>query len=102
MRKISFVELQDIISKYNDKSILITFHSIGDTDSVASAFALSKIFNKATICAPDFITGNSKRIIEKFGLGQNVIKSDFNSNAEMAIMLDVNNFAQNRNGFCNH
>ena len=47
-----------------DKRTLLTFHSIGDTDSISSAFALLKFFNNATIATPDFITGNSRRILE--------------------------------------
>jgi len=71
---------------------MLTFHSIGDTDSVSSAFALAEYFANSSIAAPDFITTNSMRILEKLGLEEGSIKSGFDDSADLIIMLDVNNF----------
>lgn len=92
MQEINFQYLSDIISRNAENKVLLTFHSIGDTDCISSAFALQKLFKDATIVSPDFVTGNSKRIIEKFGFSQESIKGKFDQNADIVILLDVNNF----------
>jgi nanoRNase/pAp phosphatase (c-di-AMP/oligoRNAs hydrolase) len=71
---------------------MITFHSIGDTDSVASAFSLAEYFSNATIVAPDFITSNSKHILDRLGFPSGTIRNAFDETAEFIVMVDVNNF----------
>jgi nanoRNase/pAp phosphatase (c-di-AMP/oligoRNAs hydrolase) len=92
MKQIALNSLKEILRSYKDKRILLTFHSIGDTDSVASAVALQKYFKNATIATPDFITSNSRRMLEHTGIGEKLIKKEFDANAELVILLDVNNF----------
>ncbi len=92
MRAITLKELKDVVKSYKDKRVLLTFHSIGDTDSVSSAFALLKYFKNGRIATPDFITSNSRRIIEHLGFSQGLITKGFDQSADLVILLDVNNF----------
>lgn len=92
MRQISFDSLIELLKESRGKRAFITFHSIGDTDAVSSALALMKLFDEVTVATPDFITGNSKRILEKLQMDTTIIKNKFDKSAELVILLDVNNF----------
>lgn len=92
MKEISFETLKELVLSNKDKKVLLTFHSIGDTDAISSAFGLLKIFQNSRIATPDFITGNSKRIIEKLGFDEKSITTDFDKKADMVVLIDVNNF----------
>ena len=92
MSIIDFETLRSTLINYRTKRVMLTFHSIGDTDSVSSAFALAEYFSDSTIASPDFITTNSKRILERLGFDQKLVTDRFDDSAELVIMLDVNNF----------
>ncbi len=92
MRAIDFNELEHIMLSHKSARTMITFHSIGDTDSVASAFSLAEYFSDATIVTPDYITSNSKHILEKLGFSSSAIKGAFDESTEFIVMVDVNNF----------
>ncbi len=89
---IDFESLKKTISSYKDRRVLLTFHAIGDTDSISSAFALLLFFKNARIASPDFITSNSKNILESMQFKESAIQTNFDDNAELAVLLDVNNF----------
>ncbi|MEM3791661.1 MAG: DHH family phosphoesterase [Candidatus Micrarchaeaceae archaeon] len=67
----------------------ITFHSIGDRDSVASAFGISELFPNSEIMTPDFITNNAKRMLERLGISEK-IKPFSSKGLESVIILDAN------------
>jgi nanoRNase/pAp phosphatase (c-di-AMP/oligoRNAs hydrolase) len=92
MDVIDFETLRSTLIEYKTKKVMLTFHSIGDTDSVSSAFCLSGYFANSTISTPDFITNNSKRILGRLGFEESRMKKEFDSSADLIIMLDVNNF----------
>jgi nanoRNase/pAp phosphatase (c-di-AMP/oligoRNAs hydrolase) len=92
MKQIDINSLKETLRSYKDKRVLLTFHSVGDTDSIASALALQKYFKNASIATPDFITSNSRRTLEHIGISESLIKKEFDKNAELVILLDVNNF----------
>jgi nanoRNase/pAp phosphatase (c-di-AMP/oligoRNAs hydrolase) len=92
MNIIDFEGLKSTLAEYRNKRVMITFHSIGDTDSVSSAFAIAEYFTNSTVVTPDFITNNSKRILERLGIGDEKIKTEFDDSADLVVMLDVNNF----------
>ncbi len=92
MKNVSFPELKDLILKSRGKRAVITFHTIGDTDAVASAFALSTMFDDAVIASPDFITSNAKQIAKGFGFKTDSIRSEIDNSADMVVLVDVNNF----------
>ncbi|MEM3841078.1 MAG: DHH family phosphoesterase [Candidatus Micrarchaeaceae archaeon] len=93
MMLLNWNELISEISSLNGKRIFITFHSVGDTDSVSSAFGLASLFSKATISSPDYITSNSKRILYAFGYDPSAISTDFPYKPDAIIMVDVNNYS---------
>ncbi len=90
--KIGFNELVSLLSGSVGKSTMITFHSIADTDSISSAFALSKILKNSQIRVPDFMTSNSKFVLESAGVGLEMFKTGFMDDAELIVLVDVNNF----------
>lgn len=92
MNVINFRALKEILRDYRDQKVLLTFHSIGDTDSVSSALALSLFFKKVRIATPDFITTNCKHILKHLKFKDNIISKSFDDSADLVIMLDVNNF----------
>lgn len=92
MKEIDFESLKWIIQQNKQKRVMLTFHSIGDTDSVSSAYAMLKYFKKGSIAIPDNITYNSKRILQRLGFKESIITRQFDSEADLIILLDVNNF----------
>ena len=94
MHKIDFNTLVARITEGKDRKTMLTFHSIGDTDSVASAMALSRAFANSRVVAPDLVTANALRLLAKTGHGGNPISSGFAEDAQQVIMLDVNDFAE--------
>ena len=83
--------LVQLVKKYKDSRVFITFHSFGDTDAVSSAFMLSSYFKNASIGTPDTITNNARRMLKKNGYNPDV-PSAFDSRADLVILTDVNNF----------
>jgi|SRR5580693_7881643 nanoRNase/pAp phosphatase (c-di-AMP/oligoRNAs hydrolase) len=92
MDLIDFEALKFIIKENEEKNVVLTFHSMGDTDSVSSAIAISNCFRNAKIIIPDFVTVNAQRILGKMGFDTKSMGSEFDDNADLVIMLDVNNF----------
>ncbi|MDE1851038.1 MAG: DHH family phosphoesterase [Candidatus Micrarchaeota archaeon] len=64
MMKISFNELLNFLILNKEKRFLITFHSIGDRDSIGSAIALHSYLTNSIIAMPDLITNSSRRVLE--------------------------------------
>ncbi len=91
MTRIGLKETVSILKAARDKKVMITFHSMGDTDSVASAVALSRLLNDSVVSMPDSITRNAANILKKLGISAKFDK-EFRTDAELVIMLDVNNF----------
>lgn len=92
MEKISLDALSFLIKENKERRVLITFHAIGDTDSISSAVALSKYFKNARVATPDIITANASRILKRMGFESLGIGSNFDPDAELVILTDVNNF----------
>ncbi|MGC8572217.1 MAG: DHH family phosphoesterase [Candidatus Micrarchaeia archaeon] len=94
MEVITFDSLEFMVKEVraNTKKVLITFHSIGDSDSVASALALKEIFGDyATIATPDAITANAIRMLKAVDINPKIITNDFDD-ADIIFLVDVNNF----------
>lgn len=89
MRKLVFGELCDLLRKYRNRKVVLTFHSIGDRDGVGSAAALSSFFADAVVATPDFITNNAKKMLEYAGRGRRM-ETRFPEDADLAIILDAN------------
>ena len=92
MRKlVSIGELKDFLQSHSGLKTAITFHSLGDTDSVSSAIALSENFY-GSIFSSDRITRNSERILENMGCSNLVSQPPLPADTQLVIMVDVNNF----------
>jgi len=92
MEKLGFDALEFIAKENKDKNVLITFHSMGDTDAVSSAVSLLDYFTNARLATPDFVTPNAARILKKLGFEPEMITNRFDENVDLVIMTDVNNF----------
>ena len=91
MEAVDFETLQAFISHYKNSKVLLTFHSMADTDSVSSALGLSKYFKNAKIAQPDYITANCRRIMEKLGFSESLMTKEFDQSVDLVVLLDVNN-----------
>lgn len=91
MNSIGVKEAASILSEARGRKVMITFHSIGDTDSVASALVLSRILKGSRVLTPDAITRNASNTLRKLGYSGRFGKS-FMEDAELVILVDVNNF----------
>ncbi|MCL5430181.1 MAG: DHH family phosphoesterase [Candidatus Marsarchaeota archaeon] len=91
MKKIDFESLKFLMKENKDRKVALTFHSIGDTDSIASAIALSAYFPNSKVIMPDLITYNSTRIMRRLGFKPENVRNAFEDSAETIILLDVNN-----------
>ncbi|MGI0141083.1 MAG: DHH family phosphoesterase [Candidatus Micrarchaeales archaeon] len=87
--KIGFNDLLNFLILNREKKFLITFHSMGDRDSVGSAIALQKYLLHSIISTPDFITGTSRRMMEAI---PNTIKisNKFPKDIDGIIIVDAN------------
>lgn len=85
---ISFKELCKLIQSYKGKKVSITFHTIGDRDSVSSAVALSEFLGSSEIVTPDFITRNAERMLKD--LDYNNVMTKSLGDPEIIIILDTN------------
>lgn len=92
MPLVDFEGLVSEIGKLSTARAMLTFHSIGDTDSLSSAIALSRVFRDSTVASPDRLTGNAARIVRRLGYGADTISYEFDDSAEVVVLLDVNNF----------
>ena len=92
MPNVSFEELVGEIAKLKSKRVMISFHSLGDTDAIASAVGMSIVLHGSVIAAPDKATSNALRIMSKLGFDTSIIKESFVDDAEAVILVDVNNF----------
>ncbi|MGC8651882.1 MAG: DHH family phosphoesterase [Candidatus Micrarchaeia archaeon] len=91
MHVLDFEALKTMLSGSRHAKAMLTFHSIGDTDAIASAYALKAYMQSAVIAVPDRITANASHMLSKLGIS-NAIDTKFNGDAELVVMLDVNNF----------
>ncbi len=89
MRTLDFESLRTFIRERYARKALITFHSVGDRDGVASAVALSHCFENAAVATPDFITNNAKRMLAEASYTQKV-SQEFISDADIVIATDAN------------
>lgn len=89
-----FANLDTVVSELKGISggkVLLTFHSMGDTDAVSSAIALSSLFPNCVVSTPDALTSNVLRILSKLGFEGRVQRGDFPDDATAVVLLDVNN-----------
>ncbi len=91
MPKIGIEELLSELKAAKDTRVLLSFHSLGDTDAVSSAVSLSGFFQNRTVAKPDAITPNAARILRKLGFDEHAIASDFPDDVQTVILFDVNN-----------
>jgi nanoRNase/pAp phosphatase (c-di-AMP/oligoRNAs hydrolase) len=92
VKKLSFEELAETVKGLAGKRALLSFHSVGDTDSVSSAFGMALLLKNSKIASPDIITANSRRILETFGFNGDSVTTAFDDSVDVVVLLDVNNF----------
>ena len=92
MPNVSFKDLRAELAKLNGKRVMVSFHSLGDTDAIASAIGIATILPGSVIASPDKVTSNSLRIMSKLGFDSTIIKDSFMDDAEAIVLVDVNNF----------
>ncbi|MCL5099525.1 MAG: DHH family phosphoesterase [Candidatus Marsarchaeota archaeon] len=83
--------LADFISENKGKRAALTFHSMGDTDSIASAVALSYLFESSTIVSPDKLTYNAESALVRCGFSKGEMNAEIPQGTELVVLLDVNN-----------
>ncbi len=89
---IGFSELCNKLSKLKGKKVLLTFHSVGDRDAVASALALSSSLPNSIVITPDFITNNARRMLSKLHYEKRVkSEKEIKEETEAIIITDANN-----------
>ena len=92
MEEISFSGLQKLVKESKGMKAAITFHSVADTDSVASANAMATYFENSTIVNPDYITKNAMTLLKKYA-GQRIKMAEkIPEDADLIVLVDVNNF----------
>ncbi len=92
MADITYNGLLEKIREGRGRRVGVSFHSMGDTDAIASALALSYIFDDIKIISPDRMTANAERIkdilgFKEFKMINSINKNDF----DLIILVDVNN-----------
>ncbi len=89
--ELNLESLCETLKRYRDKRVILTFHSIGDRDSVSSAIALSKFFKDAKVGMPDFITNNARHMLDKAQDQKKIIRLS-KPTADLIIACDTNSF----------
>lgn len=89
-----YVDFNAVVSEIRSRratKTMLTFHSVGDTDAISSALALSRAFPNSAVCTPDKLTANAVRILAKLGFDAKDIRQEFIDDAETVVLVDVNN-----------
>ena len=94
MKAISLEQLAEEVKSRINANVMVTFHSIGDTDSVSSAAAILSIFPNAHISMPDIITANALRVLERCGYKKEIISTKFDENSDLIIIVDANSTSE--------
>ena len=84
--------LADFIKRHRNHNVLLALHSQADVDTLASALALNEYFTKGTICVPDMLGSQAKRINERFN-GQVVKFKDAPLGNSAIMVLDSNSYS---------
>jgi nanoRNase/pAp phosphatase (c-di-AMP/oligoRNAs hydrolase) len=90
-RLASIAELRKFIESREGSKAAITFHSLGDTDSISSAIALSQNFYGDIVCS-DRITHNSERLLTNMGIKDLLKEPPMDPSVKLIVLVDVNNF----------
>jgi nanoRNase/pAp phosphatase (c-di-AMP/oligoRNAs hydrolase) len=98
LKLLSFFELLEFLKDSRDKRVLLTFHSVGDRDGVASAMALSAVIENSVIATPDFITKNAKQMLQMADCNQR-LSSKFPKSIDLVIVTDANRY-ESLGSFC--
>ncbi len=95
MRQIKDIEsLLGELAAHRSRRVLLTFHSMGDTDAIASAIALSRLMIKPTVATADTITSNAARMLRRSGHGAERIEHSFPPDVDAVVITDANDFDQ--------
>ncbi|MDP3741706.1 MAG: DHH family phosphoesterase, partial [Candidatus Micrarchaeota archaeon] len=71
---------------------LITFHSLGDVEAVASAIALSKLLQNCTVKSPDHTNSASRHLLEKLAVEKiPILKPGETTAYNNVVLVDVAN-----------
>lgn len=71
---------------------LVTFHSLGDVEAVASGIALSKLLHNCTVKSPDRTNSASRHLLEKLNMEKiPLLKSGELKNFNNVVLVDVAN-----------
>ncbi|MDE1804909.1 MAG: DHH family phosphoesterase [Candidatus Micrarchaeota archaeon] len=89
-RRIGTREVLEFLESHREERFLITFHSMGDRDSVGSAVALKEYLTNSLIATPDFITSTSKRMLAQLS-GKVEIGNKIPQDIYGIIITDANN-----------
>ncbi len=91
MRAISLGGAKELLERSRDMRTMVTFHSVGDTDAVASAIGVAAYLNNAKVSTPDIITSNARRMLRRLNYAD-LIGNSFYDDATFIVLVDANNF----------
>ncbi|MDE1860247.1 MAG: DHH family phosphoesterase [Candidatus Micrarchaeota archaeon] len=89
MKNLDLKELAKLLESYRNKRIVVTTHSMADSDGIASALILSRYLRGATVVAPKVITRNAMRMLKAAGYSRE-ISTTAPSRADLIVMVDTN------------
>ncbi len=92
-RFLDISQLTSTLRQYRARKVAISFHTMGDSDGVGAAVALSRYFINSTVVVPDFVTRNARLILEKSGY-KGRMKTTLPKDCELLIITDTNTTGQ--------
>jgi len=87
------IELKDLLNfliQNKEQKFLITFHSMGDRDSIGAAIGLKEYLHNSVIAIPDKITSTSRRVIDALS-EQELLTGKIPKDIFGVIVVDANN-----------
>ena len=81
-------KFSSLLTKASRSNCLITFHSLGDLDAIASAYAFSRFCKKSKIVIPDHINAEARHFALHYALTLHSIADVQSEKFDLIVLLD--------------
>ena len=81
-------KFSSLLTKASRSNCLITFHSLGDLDAIASAYAFSRFCKKSKIVIPDHINAEARHFAMHYALTLHSLADVQNEKFDLTVLLD--------------
>lgn len=85
-------KFHEFLSHYKNEKIVITTHTKADADGLASAFALSKVFENSVVCIQDEMNESAKQLAQRLNIEPRKLSSVNKRDYKGMILVDTSSY----------